>query len=90
LKQWIGLNSNLYAISSMIVLPIDVAPPLNTAKTAGAVDVAAEWVLAQSGFPNPVTCPSTSNLLPKIQDKISTANCREYMSLQKHTHWALR
>ena len=34
-------NTNLYAISSMTVLPIHVAPALKTAKTAGAVDVAA-------------------------------------------------
>uniref|UniRef100_A0A2P2MRP3 Uncharacterized protein n=1 Tax=Rhizophora mucronata TaxID=61149 RepID=A0A2P2MRP3_RHIMU len=38
-----------YAISSITVLPTQMAPPLNTARTAGAVDVAAEWVLAQSG-----------------------------------------
>ena len=49
----------------MTAFPIQVAPPLNKATTAGAVDVAAEWVLFQSGFPNPVMCPSTSNLFPK-------------------------
>lgn len=34
-------NTNLYAISSKTVLPTHVAPPLKTAKTAGAVAVAA-------------------------------------------------
>lgn len=46
----------------MTVLPTEVAPALKRAKTVGAVDVAAEWVFAQSGLPNPVTYPSISYL----------------------------
>lgn len=46
----------------MTVLPTQVAPALKRAKTAGAVELAVVCVLAQSGFPNPVTNPSTSNL----------------------------
>lgn len=56
-----------YAISSRTVLPTHVAPALNRAVIAGAVDVAAECVRAQSGFPKPVTYPSTSNLISKFQ-----------------------
>uniref|UniRef100_A0A2P2MRP1 Uncharacterized protein MANES_09G165600 n=1 Tax=Rhizophora mucronata TaxID=61149 RepID=A0A2P2MRP1_RHIMU len=55
-------ESHQYAISSITVLPTHIAPPLNTARTAGAVDVAAEWVPAQSGLPKPVTRPSMSNI----------------------------
>lgn len=58
----------------MTVLPTHVAPPLKIAKTAGAVEVAAEWVLAQSGLPNPVTNPSTSKLIPKLNPKRKIKN----------------
>lgn len=56
---------NLYAISSMTVLPTHVAPASRTASTTGAVKVAAVCVLAQSGFPNPVAQPVMSNLEPE-------------------------
>lgn len=56
----------------MKVLPTPVAPALRRSKTTGAVDVEAEWVLAQSGFPNPVTYPFTSNLIPKLSPLIPT------------------
>lgn len=43
-------NTNLYAISSKTVLPTHVAPPLKTAKTAGAVAVAAGWSSPSQDF----------------------------------------
>lgn len=51
-----------YANSSTIVLPMQVAPPSTRVETTGDVLEAASCVLAQSGWPNPVTYPSMSNL----------------------------
>ena len=79
-------NTNPYAISSMTVLPIHVAPALKSDKTAGAVDVAAGWVLAQSGFPNPVTYPSTSYLFPNKKLKRQISYTHTLQSADQHTH----
>lgn len=72
-----------YAISSRTVLPTHVAPAFNGAVIAGAVDVAAEWVRAQSGFPKPVTYPFTSNLISKFYFTIM-----RYTSPEKSLHIA--
>jgi len=60
----------------MTVLPTQVAPAPSRAKTVGAVEVATGCVLAQSGFPKPVTYPSTSNLFH--------TNTSFKFNLQKH------
>lgn len=46
-----------------MVIPKEVAPASKRDETTGAVEVAAECVLNQSGFPKPVTRPSTSKLV---------------------------
>jgi hypothetical protein len=56
-----------------MVIPKAVAPASKRDETTGAVEVAAECVLNQSGLPKPVTRPSTSkmSLMAKVRP------CRE-------------
>lgn len=62
------IMKNIYPIDNSLVtvFPMQVAPPSTRAETIGDVREAASCVLAQSGWPKPVTCPSISNLVITI------------------------
>lgn len=55
-----------------MVIPHAVAPASKRDDTTGAVEVAAECVLNQSGLPKPVTRPSTSKLIKKTSSNYLT------------------
>lgn len=71
-------GTNPYASSSTTVVPMQVAPPSTRAETTGDVWEAASCVLAHSGCPNVVTCPSMSNLVTIMKKNIFIAKQKKW------------